>query len=52
VRTKRLVASEKRGFDVSEIGEQQFGSFNYSEHVFDKTGDKQVFFDLNYFRLN
>lgn len=35
VRTRRLVTSEQRGFDVSEIGEQLVGGFNYADHVFD-----------------
>jgi len=35
VRTRRLVTSELRGFDIGEMGEQALGSFSYFEHVTD-----------------
>jgi len=36
VRTHRLVTSEQRGFDVSEIGMMSTGDFSYPPHVTDK----------------
>lgn len=35
VRTRRLLTSMKRGYDVGEMGEQGLGSFSYFEHVRD-----------------